>query len=94
MHQNIAVILWQLIYGKISFISLIPAVSISPFLPKTITASVYLSNCTINDVNLKSGLEQCAQIGRFWKFLATNSFSKVPQKDCWLLGFIENDQLM
>ena len=41
-------------------------------------------------IKLKSKMlkrvDQCDQIGRFWKFLATNSLSKVAQKivDYWL----------
>ena len=39
--------------------------------------------------------EQCdQQIGRFWKFSATNSLSKVAQKDCRFLGYFEKAQLM
>ena len=34
------------------------------------------------------------RLGDFWKFLAINSLSKVAQKDCWLLGNFEKDQLM
>ena len=35
------------------------------------------------------------RFGDFWKSLATNFLSKVAQqKDCWLLGYFENDQLM
>ena len=33
------------------------------------------------------------RLGDFWKFLATNAFSRVAQKDCWLLGYFENNQL-
>ena len=32
-------------------------------------------------------------LGDFWKFLATNLFAKVSQKDCWLLGYFEKDHL-
>ena len=34
------------------------------------------------------------RLGDFWKFLGTNSFSIEAQKDCWLLGYLEKDQLM
>ena len=34
------------------------------------------------------------RLGDFWKFLATNSPSKVAQKDCWILRYFEKDQSM
>ena len=34
------------------------------------------------------------RIGDFLKFFATNFFSKVAPKDCWLLGYFDKVQLM
>ena len=33
-----------------------------------------------------------ARLGNFWKFLATNSITKVAPKYIWLLGYFEKDQ--
>ena len=33
------------------------------------------------------------KLGDFWKFLTTNSVTKVAQKDCWLMCYFEKDQL-
>ena len=38
--------------------------------------------------------DNVTRLGDFWKFFATNSLSKVAQKDCWLVGYLENNQLM
>ena len=34
------------------------------------------------------------KLGDFWKFLSTNLFTKVAQKDWWLLGYFEIDLFM
>ena len=34
------------------------------------------------------------RLGDSWKFLVTNLLTKVAQKDYWLLGYFEKDQLM
>ena len=42
----------------------------------------------------KTFADSVTRLGDFWKFLALNLFSKVAQKDFWLLGYFEKDQLM
>ena len=34
------------------------------------------------------------RLGDFWKFLATNSLTKLAQKDCWLLGLLIKVKLL
>ena len=44
--------------------------------------------------NLNISEYSVTRLGDLWKFLTTNSLSEVAQKDCWLLGYFKNDQLM